>query len=85
MVKRTLQSNAVVIPVIALMDKIGRITIEFHDALDSGSEDTSTEERTALLLDQYVDTLENTWTVEPGNVLYGHLRKYIQSRNYVAS
>jgi len=66
--------GAVVIPIMAPVDDIGRVRIEFLDPLD-GDASPERRQRVESLIRQYAGLLEERWSEDPGNIF--NLAKFV--------
>ncbi|MCP4400862.1 MAG: amino acid adenylation domain-containing protein [bacterium] len=72
------QTGASVIPVFASFDGRGRLTIEFLDPLEHGSDTMSEQEQIEGLITQYATFLEQHWLMTPGNISYSQINQFLK-------
>jgi amino acid adenylation domain-containing protein len=74
-----ISSGADVVPAFVSMDTAGHITVKFLDPLNKDMPETSHREKVEFLIRRYVDLLEKNWTVDPGNIRFSRLSRFLSS------
>jgi lauroyl/myristoyl acyltransferase len=66
-----LATNAVIVPVLAVVNDDGGVLVEFLPALKMPAPETARTEGVAFIVSQYRDLLESRWLSDPGSVHKG--------------
>jgi lauroyl/myristoyl acyltransferase len=75
--KLAASTGADVLPGFVSLDTSGHVKLEFFDPLDSGSGKAYPAKQVEWLVQQYASILGKRWVQEPGQVTWGHMKKFL--------